>query len=184
MSTAVNSVLNITTDQSILQMIKTGYETDGFCKRVAATLMKGWSQSNGLWYIGDRLLIPCVTTICETLFQLMHDTLGHFGVDKSYASLHNVYYWPNMRRELEQAYIPSCADCLHNKSCTTRPPGPLHPLPVPDQRGESIAMDFMGPLPVENNFDCLLTITDQLGADMCIIPTRTDISAKDLAVIF
>ena len=53
--------------------------------------------SNGLWYIGDRLLIPRVTTLRETLFHLAHDTLGHFGADKSYASLRDVYYWPNMR---------------------------------------------------------------------------------------
>src|ERR1700678_2687187 len=30
---------------------------------------------------------------------------------------------------------------------TTTPIGPLHPLPVPDGRGDSVAMDFIGPLP-------------------------------------
>ena len=58
--------------------------------------MKGWQQINGLWYIGDRLLIPRVT---KNLFKLAHDTLGHLGADKSYVSLRDAYYyWPNMRR--------------------------------------------------------------------------------------
>jgi hypothetical protein len=63
-------------------------------------------------------------------------------------------------------------------------PGPLHPLPVPDGRGTSVAMDFVGPLKPDNGFDCILTITDRLGADICIIPTRIDINAEDLAVLF
>jgi len=146
--------------------------------------MKGWQQLNGLWYIGNRLLIPCVSDLRETLFQLAHDTLGHFGADKSYALLCDMYYWPNMRCDLEQSYIPSCVDCLRNKSRTTKPAGPLHPLPVPELRGESIAMDFIGPLSLDNSFNCILTITDQLGADIRLIPTHINITAEDLAVIF
>jgi RNase H-like domain found in reverse transcriptase/Integrase zinc binding domain len=181
---SVNAVLTITSDEDILNGIKAGYHDDEFCKRVASSNMKGWTLSNGLWYIGDRLLIPCVGTIRETLFHLAHDTLGHFGADKSYASLRDAYYWPNMRRDLEQAYIPACPDCLRNKSRTTRPPGLLHPLPVPDARGSSIAMDFVGPLPLDDNFDCILSITDRLGSDVRIVPTKSDINAEDLALVF
>jgi hypothetical protein len=146
--------------------------------------MEGWHQSNGLWYIGDRLLIPRVTDVCENLFCLAHDTLRHFGADKSYAALQDSYYWLNMCRDLEQSYIPSCIDCLGNKSRTTHPPGPLHPLPVPDNRADSIVMDFVGPLPLDNAFDCILMITDRLGADIHIIPTHTNITAENLAILF
>jgi len=93
----IGAVLAVTSDKGILNMIKAGYQEDKFCKHVASSSMEGWTQSNGLWYIGDRLLIPWVTTICETLFHLAHDTLGHFGADKYYVSLQDVYYWPNMR---------------------------------------------------------------------------------------
>jgi hypothetical protein len=115
---------------------------------------------------------------------LAHDCLGHFSADKLYATLQDAYYWPNMRRDLEKAYIPSCEDCQHNKSCTTKPPGPLHPLPVLDHQGSSIAMDFVGPLQPNTGFDCILTITDCLGTNIQIIPTHMDISTEDLAVIF
>jgi hypothetical protein len=182
--TSINAILAITTDHSILKKIQTGYLEDEFCKRVASSSMKGWRESNGLWYIRDRLLIPRITDLRENLFRLAHDTLGHFGADKSYAALHDSYYWLNMRRDLEQSYIPSCVDCLHNKSRTTRPPGPLHPLPVPDDRGSSITMDFIGPLPMDNKFDCILTITDRLGADIWIIPTQANLTAENLAVLF
>jgi hypothetical protein len=80
--------------------------------------------------------------------------------------------------------IPSCKDCQQNKSCTMKAAGLLHPLPVPDSCGSSVAMDFVGPLKPDQGFDCILTITDRLGADIQIIPTQTNISTKELAVLF
>ena len=45
-------------------------------------------------------------------------------------------------------------------------------------------MDFMGPLPIDSNTDCILSITDRLGADIRIIPTKINITAEDLALLF
>ena len=45
-------------------------------------------------------------------------------------------------------------------------------------------MDFIGPLPPDQGFNCILTITDRLGSDMRLIPTRTNISAPELALLF
>lgn len=109
--------------------------------------MPGIQLINRLWYIGGRLIIPHVGDICETLFHLAHDMLGHFGFDKTYGSLHNSFYWPNMRKELKSAYVPGCIKCQHNKSTTSKPIGPLHPLGVPDACGDSVTIDFIGPLP-------------------------------------
>lgn len=84
---AINAILSITTDHSILDAIKASYKEDTFCLHVASTHMKGWKEANGLWYIGDRLLIPHVAGLCKSLFQLAHDSLSHFRADKSYTSL-------------------------------------------------------------------------------------------------
>lgn len=62
--------------------------------------------------------------------------------------------------------------------------GPLHPLPVPDQRGDSVAIDFVGPLPEENGFNCILTMTDRLGSEILLVPTRMDATAQDIAALF
>ena len=61
-----HTMLSITTDPSILQEIQDGYAP---------------------WYIGDRLVIPRTGNIYEELFRLTHDNSGHFGTDKSYATL-------------------------------------------------------------------------------------------------
>jgi hypothetical protein len=181
------AVLSIATDTSVLEEIKAGYLQDEFCIKLASKNLSvpGVRKSNDLWYVGNRLVIPRTGALRENLFRLAHDTAGHFGASKSYATLRDAYYWPNMRRDLTEAYVPSCTECQRNKSPTSSKPGPLHPLPIPDKRGDSVALDFVGPLPEDEGFNCLLTMTDRLGgADIRIVPTRTNISAEDLAVLF
>jgi len=45
-------------------------------------------------------------------------------------------------------------------------------------------MDFIGPLPVDEGYDCILSITDRIGSDVRIVPTRMNITAEELATIF
>lgn len=185
-SVSVNSVLRITTDISVLQNIKAGYLHDKFCKKLTDnhTSIVGVKKVNDLWYIGDCLLIPRYRDIRENLFCLAHDTARHFGADKSYSLLQDVYYWLNMHCDLEKSYIPSCVECQQNKSSMKKPAGPLHPLPIPDQCGDSVAINFIGPLPLDEGYDCILSMTDHLSSDIRILPTHTDITAEDLALVF
>jgi hypothetical protein len=185
-NTSCNTILSISANESFLRDVRLGYANDDFCQKlsVADESIPGIRFENGLWYISDRLVIPRFGTLREDLFCLAHDSLGHFGADKSYASIRDCYYWPNMCRDLEKAYVPACADCQCNKSSTSKLRGPLHLLLIPESRGDSVCLDFVGPLPEDNGFDCVLTVTDCLGSDVRLIPTRTDISAPKLALIF
>jgi hypothetical protein len=123
----VSAVLRITTDTCVLKDIKMGYREDEFCKKLISnpSHANGICCVNDLWYVGDRLLIPRYGEVRENLFRLAHNNSGHFGSDKAYALLRDAYYWLNMRRDLEKSYIPSCADCQHNKSSTKKSAGPL-----------------------------------------------------------
>ena len=147
------TTFDITPDESLLRDITAGYQNDEFAKQlwkdISAGSIEGAQEENHLLYMGHRLLIPNIPQIQELLYNLAHDTLGHFGFDKSYEALRDSYYWPNMRQDLKQAYIPSCSPCQCNKSRTTKPTSPLHPLPVPDAHFKAIALDFVGPLPEE-----------------------------------
>jgi len=183
---SINATLKISADDSFLQEIIAGYTADPWCKTFpsAALSLLNLRLQDGLWYIGNQLIIPHVGNLRKTLFMLVHDTLGHFGFHKTHGSLRSAYYWPNMHHDLEQGYVKSCPDCQHNKSGTTKPLGPLHPLPIPDQRGDSVAIDFISPLPENENKNCIVTFMDCLGSDIWIIPTCTDITAEQLAAIF
>jgi hypothetical protein len=186
MTCPVSAVLDISQDITITHEILKGYQDDEYCRKLFTLIDKfpNLVERGGLLFLSGRLVIPCVRKIREHIFRLAHDTLGHFGGDKSYEALHGLYYWPNMRKELLESYIPSCVDCMRNKSPTTAPAGPLHPLLVPDRRGDSIAMDFIGPLPMEEGYNMIITITDHLNADICILSCKDTITARELASLF
>jgi len=168
-------------DKKILDTIHDGYKNDAWCKMLtSATLsLPNLELQDGLWYIGEWLIIPQTGNLRETLF-----LLSHFSFNKTYGSLRSSYYWPNMRQDLEQGYVPSCPDCQWNKSSTIKPYGWLHPLPIPDNRSDSVAINFIGPLPEDNNKNCIITLTDCLGSDIQLVPMRTDITAEDLTYLF
>lgn len=173
-------------EDALLDEIKLGYVSDPHTAKLtdAALGMTNIQQRDGFWFVDDRLVVPNGRNVRETLFRIAHDRLGHFGNPKTYETLRSSFYWPNMRRDLENAYIPSCADCQRNKSRTTKPVGPLHPLPVPDQRCDSVAIDFIGPLPPDEGFNSIVTFTDRSGSDIRIIPTKTTLTAEELAQLF
>ena len=177
---------HITADAKLLKLLHDGYASDPWIKSLQSALpgMRIIQQRGNLWFIGERLVVPKVPQLREMIFRLAHDVLGHFGPDKSYEALRHSFYWPNMRRDLQGSYVPGCLACQHNKSSTQRPIGPLHPLPVPDERCDSVAMDFIGPLPLDNGFDSILTMTDRIGSDVQIVPTTTSLTAKQLAETF
>jgi len=140
---SINVMLSISADKSFLHDVKERYLEDNFAKKLmTGTTIPGVHEENGLWYVGNCLVVPRTGCCREDLFRLAHDSMGHFSADKAYANLRSSYYWPNMRKDLESAYVPGCVDCQRNKSPTSKPKGPLHPLPVPDERGASMAMDF------------------------------------------
>ena len=178
--------LSISADQDFLSLLRKGYEEDSWTRSLslAAPGMPNLRCTDGLWFLDDRLVVPNSGHLRETLFRLAHDNLGHFGFDKSYEALRHSYYWPKMRKELESAYVPSCIECQRNKSSTTKPIGPLHPLPVPDARCDSVAIDFIGPLPMDEGFNYLMTLTDRLGSDVRLVPCTTSLTAEGLAEKF
>jgi hypothetical protein len=173
----VTSALQISIDDSFKSDIVTGYVDDPFCKKLLALVgsLPGLEQRDGLLFVTGRLVIPHVNPLREHLFHLAHDTSGHFGSDKTYATLRTSYYWPNMRHDLVK--------CMCNKSLTTPIAGPLPPLSIPDTHGDSMAIDFIGPLPEDKGFNMIVTMMDQLNTDMRIIPCWDTVSTEQFAVL-
>jgi hypothetical protein len=150
---APRGCFKITMDEDLLQHVKSSYKTDTWCEKLmsASKSLPNIQNNNGLWCIGNRLIVPEDSGLREIIYRSVHDNLGHFGFHKCYDNICNSYFWPNMHKDLEEKYIPGCSDCQRNKSNTTKPVGPLHPLRIPDGWCESIAMDFIGPyLKMEN----------------------------------
>ena len=81
----VCSTMSISADKMFLDEIKAGYQEDNWVTKTlveARPSLPSIELVNSLWYVGDRLIIPCIGNVCETLFCLAPDVLGHFSFDK------------------------------------------------------------------------------------------------------
>lgn len=185
------AVFSISSNQKLVRHIQHGYKADPWCSGIMDDMKKNMinaklniSMWHGLLFIRNHLIIPKYKNLWEHLFTLAHNNLGHFGSEKSYASLWEDFYWPNMQKNLTQGYVPGCPDCQQNKSVTSKTPRPLHLLPVPIGHFDLVVIDFMGPLPKDDGFDTIMMMTDHLGTNVQIIACCTSMTAEELAYLF
>ena len=88
--------------------------------------------------------------------------MGHFGRDKTFATLSKNYFWPKMFHDVSR-FTNRCSTCRKAKS-KAQSHGLYMPLPIPYQPWEDISMDFVLGLPRTQNgkIPCLLLWTDSL----------------------
>ena len=181
----VHSITTITMDSKLIRQIWQGYRTNHyfiqFCNNLSS--LPGARRVNRLLYTGDRLCIPDVPEVRAQLLLDAHEALGHFGSAKLAASMRASFFWPTMVKDCKQ-YVKTCDSCQRHKSTTQAPAGPLHSLPIPQQRFSHIAIDFVGPFVKSDNFDYMMTITCRLTGRVAVIPTVKTLDAKACARLF
>ena len=47
-----------------------------------------------------------------------------------------------------------------------------------------MAIDFIGPLPEDEGYNAIVTMTDRTGADIRVVPTRMDLPVEDFVDLF
>ncbi len=88
-----------------------------------------------------RVIIP--EKLQLKFIQLAHAT--HQGMVRTKQRLRDLYWWPGMDCQVENA-IKSCSTCLqHDKTANTHV-APLCPVPTPTMAWEKLAIDVVGPL--------------------------------------
>jgi transposase InsO family protein len=119
------------------------------------------------------------------LLKEVHDapTGGHLGVYKTHRKLAQHYYWPGMRKDV-QDYVYSCVACSQNKHRNQPPAGLLQPLPIPTDRWQVWSMDLVGPLPkTTKGNDTIVVFIDKLTKLAHFAPTVITVTAPKLAEI-
>ncbi|GAA5845583.1 hypothetical protein JCM11251_003669 [Rhodosporidiobolus azoricus] len=180
---AVCGISAVSLSRNFVKELSSSYAEDPFCSQVINNLSSSPAfkmQDDLLYFEETRLVVPDVKTVKETLLHDAHDALGHFGPKKTLASLSASFYWPGMSKAV-LGYVASCDGCQRHKSRTTRRAGKLHSLPVPPRAFSDIALDFVGPLPLSEGKDTLLTITDRLTGYARLLACRSKDGAKEVA---
>jgi len=135
-----------------------------------------------LWWKNDTLVVVGNNDLRRGVIQSFHDppSMGHPGIANTYALTQRDYWWPNMKKDVEE-YVKGCASCQANKINTHRQN--LHLVPITTNTDAKpfkvIAMDFIVKLPKSQGYNTILTITDHDCSKASIfIPCNETITAE------
>ena len=81
-------------------------------------------------------------------------------------------------------HVQECSICQQNNIENNHPAGLLQPLPIPEQKWESISMDFITGLPKVQGRDCLYVVVDRLTKFAHFFSISSDYSAAQVAELF
>ncbi|XP_068236948.1 uncharacterized protein [Palaemon carinicauda] len=96
------------------------------------------------WFDCHQLVLPF--TLVPALLELAHSHVNHFGVNKTYSTLAEDFFWPGMKKDIQQ-FIKACHHCQTTGKPNERlPPAPLQPISVPKFPFERIIIDCVGPM--------------------------------------
>jgi hypothetical protein len=111
----------------------------------------------------------------KKILTTVHDSplAGHQEFFKTYKQIKERFSWKGLKHDVMR-HISECVTCQQNKSEHALPVGLLQPLPIPEQKWESILMDFITGLPKVQGKDCIYVLVDKLTkfADFYAIPTE------------
>ncbi len=89
----------------------------------------------------DHFVMPEI--YAPVVLSLIHDTpiAGHLGRDRILTTARKVYYWPNMRTDIDN-YVARCVTYADHKVMATGP-APMLQYPRHEQAGYLVSMDLL-----------------------------------------
>ena len=130
-----------------------------------------------------KVCIPKDAAIINSLIQEAHDSQGHPSAERTLANLSKTFWWPRMRKTVNQ-YCKQCATCQRIKARTTKVPGYLMPLPKPSRPWDTMSMDFISGLPLADGYDSIATFVDTFTKQAHFVPCSSKINAEELSRIY
>ena len=133
----------------------------------------------------NRIYLVPESTLRKKIIQAAHDSplSRHQGFLKTYRQIRERFSWKGLKGEIMQ-HVRECSICQQNKIENTHPAGLLQPLPIPEQKWESISMDFITGLPKVQGRDCLYVVVDRLTKFAHFFSISSDYSAAQVAELF
>ncbi|GJR85774.1 putative reverse transcriptase domain-containing protein [Tanacetum coccineum] len=108
----------------------------------------------------------------------------HPGADKMYYDLRDLYWWPGMKRDIDE-YVSRCLTCSKIKAEHQKPSGLLQQLEIPEWKWEKITMDLVTKFPRSSSgYDAIWVIVDRLTKSAHFLPIREDYKTEKLARIY
>lgn len=146
------------------------------CKRMEKETVAKFSLSNGLVYRqmpSGRSSLYVPSEMESNVIRLIHEKIGHLGVDKCYDQIRIHYWFPAMHRKIE-TFIKNCIRCVMHTAPTRLNERHLHSIPKEPVPFDTIHIDHFGPLcSVQNKNKHILVVIDAFTKFVKLYPANT-----------
>jgi hypothetical protein len=150
--------------------------------QVESKKIKDYEIRDNVLYRKDkgRLLIYVPGNMIESIVHKYHDTLGHFGIDKTCELIRRSFYFANMRKVVSD-HIRKCVMCITFNPPDGKNDGFLHVPEKPTVPFDIIHADHLGPLDTtKNKNQHILVVVDAFTKITKLYATKT---TKTLEVV-
>lgn len=182
---------------TVEELFSNAYQIDSFPNKVLSLLRNGVKHSkkislaecsedgNGRLLYRGALYVPEESDLRLRLLREHHDkpSAGHPGRAKTLELLSREYYWPQMRKYVDQ-YVRNCEICTRSKTSRNAPYGVLRPMPIPDGPWTDVSMDFVTDLPESGGYNAILMVVDRLTKMRHLVPTTKEVDARETAKLY
>jgi transposase InsO family protein len=148
----------------LTQRIVAAARDDAAYQQWLANPPAGLEAVHGMLFDDTRMVVPADAALRTAILTACHDEITgvHFGRDKTLAAVQRRFTWKGLSADVER-YVASCDSCQRNKPSRQLTPGPLMPLPIPEQPCVDWTHDPVTGLPLtKRGHDAIEVFVDRL----------------------
>ncbi|GFW08683.1 transposon Tf2-9 polyprotein [Trichonephila clavipes] len=170
-------VMLVTSDELTYKIVN-AQESDEYIRTIKKLLQEGKTSefivSNKILYkiSEDQELLVVPEMMQVDVIKKAH-SFGHFAATKTEELVKRDYYFPNMRKCIENV-IKNCVECILVNKKRGKGEGFLNSIPKEDLPLSTYHVDFIGPLPTTNkNYNHIFTVIDAFTKFTWLYPTKS-----------
>ena len=134
-------------------------------------------RKSGILYRNKEVVLP--QKFRRTVYRELHEEMGHLGVERVLALARERFFWPHMRREIDNFIHRTCR-CLKQKRPNLLTREPLQPI-ITTAPLQMLSIDFVHLERSSGGYEYILVLVDHFTRYAQAYPTRnkTAITAAD-----